>query len=125
MASSLRAVGFLGGSARIEARHGPDRGCGDALGPSSRLGVAAQQILADLDQRMGQAPPLAMDGYGVVAGIVHSIGPIVAKDEGGVAGEAVQQRAGQAPVAVVRDADQPRTRLPRIVRREAVDGIPG
>ena len=79
---------------------------GQPLRPCESAGAVGDQILADLDQRMGIAVDNSMAEHGVAAqGAV--IGLVVADDERLVFGQHVDHRPRHAVVAVPQDADMP------------------
>ena len=91
---------------------------GEARGPGERVILGADQILPDLDQRVGQSAR-RRDRVDRVAGKRAVIGLVVADLAGGkirLGGQRLDQRLWEPAVAVPQDPDLPRT------RRAAHDG---
>ena len=93
---------------------------GEALRPFLGALARCDQILPDLDQRIGEAPDggVPVDG---VAGERPIIGLVVADDESVLGLQPVQQRLGEAVVRIPQDAHMPGPGPAAPDRREAVD----
>ena len=90
---------------------------GEALGPGARAFPVRDQVLPDLDQDVGEA---ARGGEGVdrVAGKSPIVGLVVADVGGAEVGfgdEGLDQRPGDAVVAVPQHADLPSARRRRAI----------
>src|SRR4051794_29879993 len=112
-AENLRRPKLLPAGERLEQPR-------EALGPFLRAPPPPDQILPDLDERIGEAP----DGGVTVDGIACKspiIGLVVADDESVLGLQPFQKRPGEAIVRIPQDSHMPGPRPAAPDRREAVD----
>ncbi len=95
---------------------------GQAFGPGLLACLLGDQVLADFKFHMGQAAAFAMDGNGIVAGIAHGIGLVIAHHQIALGLEQRLHDMGEARVAVIEHAHMPGPLEAFEYRREAVHG---
>ena len=91
-----------------------------AIRPGALPRSVADQVLADLEADVEQPAPLAVDRQGVVGLVVDRVRQFVADVRGRVVVQDPEQRAGEAGVAIVQQAEPPRPAAAVVHRGEAV-----